>query len=565
LTLHASEETAPIEISLAEVRLMDAPKYDALSYTWATESGDDRRCRAVKCNDRRIKITKNCKRALCELRCHDKARLLWVDAVCIDQENDQERGHQVGIMRKIYSQANEVLIWLGEASEEIDTETRLLVSDLYLRSVTRMAAEMRELESKNKEPTSSSLYRQLLSDIGKMRLDKTKSSLLRGLLYVHSRPWWGRIWVLQEAAASKAAILMCSQQTARYSDVLYFHHILRRNSSSFIYLEKLLGVSRNHLSTLIRASKITDLNINLSSGFLRVLEHARLLKASDPRDRIFGLLGLSPAFARVLPAADYSRTPSDIFVEVAESVIIHSRSLLILTAIHDERSALDHPSWAPDWSRPALFSSIVAYVDYNASRKSKAVAKASGNSRELLLRGKEADSVREISLVASTWDNSSTTVRGSLTCWKSSCSLGMSLTEYPTGATILDSLWRTLCWNTDRHGLYPAPPENESYFKEWYDLLISDAKHLRKGSKFTDSVHLQKSPLCITASGLMASVPYTTEVGDRIMILSGSNVPFVLRPVKDHYRLIGPCYVHGIMDGEAWPKDENELEWLSIW
>jgi hypothetical protein len=49
------------------------------------------------------------------------------------------------------------------------------------------------------------------------------------------------------------------------------------------------------------------------------------------------------------------------------------------------------------------------------------------------------------------------------------------------------------------------------------------------------------------------------------MVLSGSNVPFVLRPVEDHYRLIGPCYVHGIMGGEAWPKDENELEWVSIW
>lgn len=63
----------------------------------------------------------------------------------------------------------------------------------------------------------------------------------------------------------------------------------------------------------------------------------------------------------------------------------------------------------------------------------------------------------------------------------------------------------------------------------------------------------------------IGSVPHMTEVGDRIVILNGSNVPLVLRPVEDHYKLIGPCYVHGIMYGEAWPEDEETLEWFSIW
>ena len=547
---------------------MDAPQYDALSYTWATDSGDNKRSRAVKCDGRRIKITKNCKRALCELRYHDKARLLWVDAICIDQENDQERGHQVGLMQKIYSQANEVLIWLGEASEETDTDTPLLISDLYLRYMTRMVAEMRELESNYKEPTSSSLYRHLVREEEKMRLDNTKSSLLRGLLHIHSRPWWGRIWVLQEAALSKAAILICSQQTARYSDVLYFHHVLREDSATFYRLGNLLGVSRNHLSTLVRVSKITASNGH-TSEVMRVLELARLLNASDPRDRIFGLLGLSPVLASVLPAADYSKTPSDIFVEVANSFVSHLKSLQILTAIHDERSALNHPSWAPDWSRPPVVDEFFAYWTYKAARKSKATYKASGNSRELLVSGKEVDSVRQISPNASTWDNSSTTVLRSQDAWKSSCSLGMSLTEYRTGETTIDSLWRTLCWNIDEHQHYPASPENGPYFKELFDLLMSDKKgenrDLAYKAKFHTFVRLRKSPLCITIGRLMASVPRTTEVGDRIMILSGSNVPFVLRSVDDHYRLIGPCYVHGIMDGEAWPEDEDELEWFSIW
>jgi hypothetical protein len=285
---------------------------------------------------------------------------------------------------------------------------------------------------------------------------------------------------------------------------------------------------------------------------MRVLEHARLLKASDPRDRIFGLLGLSPAFARILPAADYTTTLSDIFVKAAKSVISHSHSLQILTVVHDERFTLDHPSWAPDWSRPALCSWITAYVDYRAARKSKAICKASGNIRELLLKGKEVDSVRQISLVDSTWNNSMSTVQRFYDGWKNSCSLGMSLTECPAGATGLDSLWRTMCWNTDNLGCCPPLSENELYFKKWYDLLKSGTKQMELNI-FATSIRFKLSPLCITYSGLMASVPSTTTFGDRIMVLSGSNVPFVLRPVEDHYRLIGPCYVHGIMDGEAWP------------
>lgn len=52
--------------------------------------------------------------------------------------------------------------------------------------------------------------------------------------------------------------------------------------------------------------------------------------------------------------------------------------------------------------------------------------------------------------------------------------------------------------------------------------------------------------------------------GDCITVLTGGRTPFLLRPVGGQYRLVGHCYVHGIMDGEAFPVDESELEWISI-
>jgi len=82
-------------------------------------------------------------------------------------------------------------------------------------------------------------------------------------------------------------------------------------------------------------------------------------------------------------------------------------------------------------------------------------------------------------------------------------------------------------------------------------------------NSFLGSVN-SSSPLCVTASGYLAAVPYTTKVGDCIAILAGGRLPFVLRPAGDHYCLIGPCYVHGIMNGEAFPENLEELQWFSI-
>jgi hypothetical protein len=74
----------------------------------------------------------------------------------------------------------------------------------------------------------------------------------------------------------------------------------------------------------------------------------------------------------------------------------------------------------------------------------------------------------------------------------------------------------------------------------------------------------RRTPLCITQKAFLASVLYATQAGDCIAVLTRSRVPLVLRPTRDNYRLIGPCYVHAIMDGEAFTEDPSELEWFSI-
>jgi hypothetical protein len=89
-------------------------EYDAISYTWATEDGDDSKTGRIHCPDGVVAITENCEAALRQLRLRSTPRQLWVDAICIDQSNTKERNHQVGLMDQIFRSASTVHICIHD-------------------------------------------------------------------------------------------------------------------------------------------------------------------------------------------------------------------------------------------------------------------------------------------------------------------------------------------------------------------------------------------------------------------------------------------------------------------
>lgn len=91
-----------------------AIEYEALSYTW----GSIDKTHTIMIDNYELPITENLFIALQHLRSAHQDRILWVDAICIDQENLEERGHQVGQMARIYRTAKRVLIWLGPAEDK---------------------------------------------------------------------------------------------------------------------------------------------------------------------------------------------------------------------------------------------------------------------------------------------------------------------------------------------------------------------------------------------------------------------------------------------------------------
>jgi hypothetical protein len=133
-----------IQCELFGYTLQDSGKgshlYEALSYTWG---GSDKSC-SVSIGRQNLPVTENLYKALLQLQDRSLERILWIDALCIDQENLEERGQQVQLMSKIYSKAARVLIWLGETAHESDKalETiRIIAEDNSTNSLNDTATQ----------------------------------------------------------------------------------------------------------------------------------------------------------------------------------------------------------------------------------------------------------------------------------------------------------------------------------------------------------------------------------------------------------------------------------------
>lgn len=99
------------------------PDYEALSYAWGNESY---KC-GISIDGRTLSVTENLQNALTQLRYATRPRTLWVDAICLNQNDETEKRHQIPIMHLIYAQASKVIVWLGAQSDDSDLAMRYIV------------------------------------------------------------------------------------------------------------------------------------------------------------------------------------------------------------------------------------------------------------------------------------------------------------------------------------------------------------------------------------------------------------------------------------------------------
>lgn len=313
-------------------------QYEALSYAW----GDPNFTYPLRCNEMIYAITENLANALHSLRLPDKERLLWIDAICINQYDDDERASQVGKMFVIYQKAERVVAWLGK-----QLKWTFLAFNLINEGRTFRPKE-HGLSCKVKEAH-------------------------KALKEVYLRPWFRRTWIRQEVFAAQAVILKCGSLETNLRQVVDWEQ-------EWLELQE-KDQELAQTSTLLRILDVgASVGLTATDVLLGTLGKGTSFAASDPRDLVYGILGLiggidkpkenlwaerHPAMSRKIIVQikeaiqafpiDYSSTVSQVYQDVVKFTITQDKDLHSLCRYERQhRRADDIPTWAIDWREEVI-------------------------------------------------------------------------------------------------------------------------------------------------------------------------------------------------------------------
>ncbi|KAM3424160.1 hypothetical protein BST61_g11297 [Cercospora zeina] len=232
--------TVPLNCTLQVVALKECPSYQALSYTW----GDETPMKTMLLNSEPCEIRTNLWSALRRLRRSSERRTLWVDAICINQADAQERSSQLALMGPIYPNTAEVLIWLGDS---LCVEGSLPCSPGTLEDGKDLTWLIKNIEHVCQETAFHDRHSEALGAFAALYLlsidehwcDKAVFETegkehcrvaakhiyaWQALQQLLKLAWWSRIWVLQEAILARKATMILGS-TSVPSELI--HHFCR--------------------------------------------------------------------------------------------------------------------------------------------------------------------------------------------------------------------------------------------------------------------------------------------------------------------------------------------------
>lgn len=592
----ALEFSAPICCNLVEVTVDSHPDYEAISYVW----GNPENQAVLRVEDAELKVTVNLELALRYLRLSHEPRTLWVDAICIDQNNIDERNWQVQLMKNIYSSCVRDLIWLGTAQED----TEIAIASL---------AHMESLNLRRWTGTKDFDNRIALRELGIDDAEPIESIIARPRL-------WERVWVMQEIACCSEAMLVIGHFSMPWtilSSILDHSGIPDRYHLPFSHqlFEQDIWDAFAKTQVIEHQRDIIKGTSRLNSTLLDVLSRFRATYSTDPRDKIYGLLGLATDNPDIVP--DYKKSVRDVYIDVARSQFNATQNLDLITQSlwplgnavkpysHSNSGSpaagdtIDLPSWLPNFTateaRKILFAQRSIFAAGTPTCTQPIVISPAGVltiSGSILATIMTLKPVRKMvysdgqyfSLWARDWLPDSLSTSNSTGAFQS----------YPTGGDAFEAYWRTLM--TDCIA-YPSrrlsDGDLEEYarlFDEWraktaalplnsmnassdkYDgdeaLLHATGNAAYKGGKGSLIWEWRFAEL---DGGLYAMVPWEgpekpetgARVGDVVAVVEGGKVPLILREKigpdgkkesaegNAKWEVVGTAYVHGFMDGLA--------------
>lgn len=378
LTIRLCKETTDLlhcELNTSSLNA-ESVSYNTLSYRW----GDPKDTRPIRVNGHVLEVTSNLHAALLHLRNTADAATtpIWIDAICINQQDVDERNSQVAIMRDIYAQAERVHIWLGDRNA-LSANAMIAWSELAQAEGTGAFAPW----------------------MG--RLDETTLEKLQHLTSLADNPYWKRTWILQEIAFAEHVVMHGAGLRVAFSapswspsgalvgpnrnlESLYLNHSKPRfplgppRSDSLedridalvervqdaIFAPILRANWSRTVAGLIEAGEVSFAR-SINELFLRYRESL----ATDPRDKVYGLLGIAPGLLNMQP--DYLKTTREVYCEATLQLMRCADHLEILNQACSGNTEL--PSWVPAFSQPCRLSKRLSLPGNSASATLRSLAK----------------------------------------------------------------------------------------------------------------------------------------------------------------------------------------------
>jgi hypothetical protein len=542
LVLAPNDGSEDILCSLRHGRLSENPRYEGLSYVW----GESSKPKAVLCDGRIIRVTESLHSALRYLRHKDRKRVIWADAVCINQELDTEKNHQVALMAKLYSQTVFTNIWLGEDKNGSGTKAFQHICTL-IDTLKDHAYDVEKM-------------RQRLISIGyttETDFDDWVSTFLANqvVMPILQNQWFNRLWCLQEAVLSPKRILNFGPASINCNTVQDF---ILEYAYPLIMSPSLMGSTIPPTQKLFNMARYTLESKRDILALLRETSPLTGYGCSDPRDQIYALLGMvdCPGFG-----ADYTLSTDEVFTRFACWAIASDQSFglaVLQLARGSSKCACKVPTWSPchDMDRPPV--SLTVCTTFSASGYISGSSRNAIIQKELILelKGFIFEGVRELAIDSIFLD-------GHDEHWSTKLDKLMDFVRLPV-RSLKNTKYRRFC-TALTFGLHNVV--SGSYNPE--GLNFSDGGHHGLDERqlgLTHQMILDGSHesldadisilwgfrcLCITTSGKFSWVPWGSEKDDKILFLYGSKVPHVVREQPSGaYKYVGECWMEGYMHGE---------------
>ncbi|KAF2423016.1 HET-domain-containing protein [Tothia fuscella] len=553
--------------------------YEAISYAW----GDNNLKVSTLCSDKDLQVTPNLRDALLRMRYPDQSRYLWADAACIDQSNARERGHQVENMRQIYESATAVLVWLGEDEDGHIGRASLAMNELASRICERAGMSMSQVSTVDDlyDIIPRPQFRDLVLDH-----DDSQASLK----WFFSRPWFGRLWVLQEVSSNPRVEIFCGIHILSWETV----SLTAEYIASYPHVRAEF-FSSNVLNAELMRNRVAHRRYTLPL----LMSRARDFQTTNPLDKIYALLGM-PQLTRLSPniEANYFLSQTDLYLQVSKRCILDSGDLEILEfAQHLRQVEQDFPTWVPRWDQRKHTNAIQIpdYPAWTASRSRALSTSVDSNTPTMKLSGLALDVItRAEEIDLDQWVDPKDSAQQTLsllhflTAWCDDENSSPRASDTDNGrllavATTLASGLYYSCKITERPGRFLRDFNTHIAWVVYYsapeDLASVHPALLEIARQTTRLVDEETEPgiqqgywkdcvgwiretsfhrsIFSTGNGYVGLGSNALRVDDVVCVLFGGRVPFVLRPCGGYYQFVGDAYVHGMMDGEAMDRYEK--------